>query len=785
MSHPEIQDSEYLPRWPGLWAGLAFVIAALTLCYPMLSGQSLLGDDQLNAGYGFREFGAAFFRQNGHIPQWTPWQFGGMPFVAAMHGDIFYPTAWLRWILPVDTAMNLSYAVHIVLAGAFMYLLLRALRTSWIAAVTGGLAYELSGIVVSMVSPGHDGKLYVSALAPLAFFALLRAVRDRRPWGYGLFALVVGLGLLSPHYQMTYYLLVATGLWTLYLTFMDPERPADLRWPVPIGAALGCVVLGLCISAIQAVPFLEYIPYSPRGAGGPSAGWEYATSYSFPVKEVFTTILPQFNGVLDSYWGGNFFKSHTEYLGGATVLLAILGVAAAGRRRLVTGLGVIGLLFLLVAFGGHTPFYRLWYEVMPMMKKVRAPGMAFYLVALVVSVYAALGMDRVLRRQVAWKTVAIVAAVLGGVAVLGLAGGLQTVARALALPERMQAVEANAPELRAGALRLLVVVGCAAGVFWLLHSRLVRGAGALLAVGVVLVGDLWSIDHLFFRYHPPARVLFRTDPALQHMAQTPLPYRAFDLGPWSTGGMIYQPSQMILHRVPSMLGYHGNEVRFYDDLLGGKNVWKNAINLNLWELLAVNFVIVPDSQAIPGFHLAVPPTTNNQGVPVFLYERDSTAPYVRVVPEAAKVPEDQVVATVVDPRFPFESVVLLPDSSSLTPRPISGSAIAPSPVQARLTEYRPGHMTVTLEGRAERESYLLVSETWFPDWVATVDGQPGQVLRGDHALITVPLPPGAREVVLEFRDPQYGLGKGITAVSVLLAAGLVLVPAIRRRGKRV
>ena len=63
-------------------------------------------------------------------------------------------------------------------------------------------------------------------------------------------------------------------------------------------------------------------------------------------------------------------------------------LAALGLRRPQRGggwsqaLGAIALLFLLVSFGGHTPFYHLWYEVMPMMKKVRAPGMAFFLVAL-------------------------------------------------------------------------------------------------------------------------------------------------------------------------------------------------------------------------------------------------------------------------------------------------------------------------------------------------------------------------------------------------------------------
>ena len=51
------------------------------------------------------------------------------------------------------------------------------------AAVIGGLAYELTGIVASLVRPGHDGKLFVSALAPLALLALLRAIRDRRVSG--------------------------------------------------------------------------------------------------------------------------------------------------------------------------------------------------------------------------------------------------------------------------------------------------------------------------------------------------------------------------------------------------------------------------------------------------------------------------------------------------------------------------------------------------------------------------------------------------------------------------
>ena len=130
-------------------------------------------------------------------------------------------------------------------------------------------------------------------------------------------------------------------------------------------------------------------------------------------------MLPQFNGVLESYWGRNFFKLHTEYLGAVVVVLAALGVGDRSRTRLVRALGVIALLFLLVALGGHTPFYRLWYEVMPMMKKVRAPGMAFYLVAFRCAVFAGFGADRLLRREVSLRALAIPLAVLGGLGLLG------------------------------------------------------------------------------------------------------------------------------------------------------------------------------------------------------------------------------------------------------------------------------------------------------------------------------------------------------------------------------
>ncbi len=766
------------PSRPALLAFAVFLLAMLTLCWPMLAGGFLLGDDQYIAGYTFRHFGAEYFRAHGRIPQWNPYLFGGLPFIAAMHGDIFYPTAWLRWFLPVDTAMNLGFAAHFVIAGYTMYALLRALRLGWTGAVMGGLAYQMTGIVASLVRPGHDGKLFVSALAPLALLALLRAIRDRQVWGYGLLSLTVGLCMLSPHPQMTYYLLVFAGLWTLYLALFDPERPAGLRWPVVVALSFASVLLGLAIAAIQYLPFIAYIPYSPRAAGGPSGGWEYATSFSMPPEELVTTVLPQFNGILQGYWGRNFFKLHTEYLGAVVVLLAALGWGDRTRRPLLRATGAIALLFLLIAFGGHTPFYRLWYEVMPAMKKVRAPGMAFYLVALAVSLWAGLGADRLVRGEISRRTLLTGLGVLGGLALLGAVGALEPVATVLAPAEQIERVTANASALQVGALRLLLVVLIAGVVMLSMAAGKLRGASAAALLGLVTVGDLWSIDHLFFEFKPPAAVLFRDDPIVQQLKQIRPPYRVLD--PQGVYGQF--GSLLAAHDVQQVLGYHGNEVRFYDELLGGKNVWKNVLSTNVLALVATRFLVLRGDQQLPGFHRTAGPVEVGPGGPGVLFERDSAARYVRVYSAAAKVRDDEVVPTVIDPRFPYEQIVLYADTTGVNPDPVRPNQAVPAPqVSAEVAEWVPGSMRIALTGVDTRPTYLMISETWYPDWHATIDGKPAPVHRADHAFLSVVLPSGAKDVRLEFASANYQRGKLITSLALLGTAALLVRPGLKRR----
>src|SRR5438034_9167170 len=168
------------------------------------------------------------------FPQWNPYLFGGMPYIAAMHGDIFYPTFLLRMLLPTDQAMTWSFAIHLFLAGRFTVGFLRAWGLGFFASLIGGLAYMLSGPIAAYASPGHDGKLYVSALLPLALWMILRGVRDGRAWAWGLLALTVGLAVLSPHPQLLQYLLLTSGSFALYVAFGAPDGAGKLPRDVAV-----------------------------------------------------------------------------------------------------------------------------------------------------------------------------------------------------------------------------------------------------------------------------------------------------------------------------------------------------------------------------------------------------------------------------------------------------------------------------------------------------------------------------------------------------------------------
>jgi hypothetical protein len=187
--------------------------------------------------------------------------------------------------------------------------------------------------------------------------------------------------------------------------------------------------------------------------------------------------------------------------------------------------------------------------------------------------------------------------------------------------------------------------------------------------------------------------------------------------------------------------------------------------------------------SVPGYTRILSDVQSAGGIPADLFERSGPVRYARIVPAGLKLlDEGQLLATVADPRFPIDRVVTL-DSSAVGIDPPGLSAIPDSvPASVRVTEWRPGHMRLAITPAAPQDAFVVIGENWYFEWQATVDGQPVTPVRGNGAVLTVPVSAGAREIELRFASEAYGMGKGITLASLLLvAAGLVAPVTVRRR----
>lgn len=779
---------------------LTLWIAILSL--PMLGGKFIAGpfSDQITAGLPFRGWGAEWWRRLGHVPLWNPEIFAGMPYVGALGtGDVLYPTAFLRLVLPTATVINLGFFIHYILAGVFMYLLLRRLQVSWASAVVGGLAYQLSGVVASYVQPGHDGKLVVTALLPLVLLGLVIGMRERRLWGYTLTAVGVGLSILSQHVQMTYYMLIAAALFALYLGFGGggggPVARADRVRALALAAA--AVALGFGIAAVQLLPAFAHMPLSSRAVGY-QGGFAGSTTYGIPWVHIPEFFLKNVVGWGTTYWGsaagGNQIKLHSEYLGLPVIALALLGAGGgAGKdRRLKLWLAGIGALFLLIGLGKGTPFYHLWWSVMPYVKQMRAPGMSFFVVAFVVACFAAFGVERLERRadeariKTYLKVWFIAAAVLALLAAAGLFGNMAAAIGGAPVAEG---------DIAFGAITSAAALAAVAALAW--AGR--RGAGAerfslahwTVLLALVIGADLWINAKPFWVYSTAHRDLLRPDPVTQHIKATlsAAPGRALDLGvaiapPGTRPHPVYSGSVLMGLDVPQLLGEHGIEIRYFDDVWGGRGMWSNLANLQLWDLFAIRWVIVPaltqGLDSIPGYTRVLRDAMTSSGTPAHLFERTEPAPYARVVPAALALDSAQIVPTLVDPRMAHDRVVLLDSRAGVAVPPLA-QLPAPSTARANVTKWEPGKMSITLDPAPATPAYLLVAENWYPDWRATVNGTPAPVLRGDWTLITVPLVAGAKNVDLVFTSRAYNSGKIVSFISLLLMLAAWAVPAIARR----
>ena len=798
--------SPEVPRWlpPALFALLTVILFRLFV----FSDGMLLGSDTLSLGYVARLFYANQLRA-GSFPLWAPQILGGTPFLEALSGgDALYPTSLLLLVMEPFRALGWKLVLHIFLAGVFMYGWMRTIGASKAAALLSGTAYMLAPFLVSLVRPGHDGKIFVTTLTPLLFWVVERFFVRARIGTFSAVALVVTLVLLTTHFQMAYFLFGAVGLYAgfravqLWRGRRDPStagtprraRVAGTRFVLFLAASLA----GLGAAAVQFIPSTRYVmEYSRRtattreAAGQVGAAW--SSSWSLHPEEVMSLVIPEFAGndaggaawSADTYWGRNFSKDNSEYGGILVLILAAVSFAGAARRDLrwfFTALGSVALLF---ALGAHTPVWRIFYVLVPGIRLFRSPSTATFLFGFAAATLAGLGLDRILRAARendpdGWRPVLRILWVSAGtlvvLAVLASSGALASFWTSTVYPgigaDALRKLTLLAPFITRGAL-LAAAFGLALAAFtWALRRRRLGPVGLLAALLVLVAADEMRVDAPFIqvidfqRWAAPDSIM---QALLRRERGRDEPYRLLS---FVDRGQDVKPA---LYGIDLAAGHHPNDLARYRELIGmvGSDLPSNLFNTNIQRLLNVRYLLWPD------YHGAGPPSgdvvlrTWEQGRPYETLYAWPGLPRARLVARAVVKADDEQVPYMLSAAFDPDSEVVLS-----RPPPI---ALQGGPVRGSVTWQKRTPNDLRLSVTSDRAALLVVADNWFPAWHATVDGRTAPVLRAYHTLRAVPVAAGTHTVEMFYHSRLLDWSFLVSVVVTLLLLGGLGWDALRNR----
>ncbi|MEW6016096.1 MAG: hypothetical protein AB1690_12345 [Candidatus Zixiibacteriota bacterium] len=752
----------------------------------IFSNQMLYGSDTINAGIFFRHFYVEYFNAHGQVPVWNPFIFGGMPYIDAFHGDIFYPLSILKFFGNFYRMLGFNLVLHILLAGIIMFFTARQFRLGRLAATLSALAYMFSGLLISLVAPGHDGKIFVTTLFPLTILFLDRGFEKKPVLNFTLLGLVIGVIILSPHPQLSYYSLwsiAAYSIFKLILRFRERKSPGSLVMPSALLA--GAVVIGLMVSAVQFYPgYIYTTKYSPRA--DTKRGYEWATSWSMHEEEAFSLVVPEFSGSTggegDYYWGKNVFKDNSEYAGVIPLMLALLAVLFSRRREAYFFAG-LALFALIYALGGTTPLFKIFYYLIPNVKSLRAPSTIMFIFLFSVSLLAGMGLQYLIEKgreasdavkRKIYRYLAICSGALFVFAFLYLVAGETMLSFYSSLfygdiknpipgqpnLSKWQLALMNLPNIKTGLWIVFFFVAAVSVSIYLFLSRK-TGMAILLVIPLLAMSDGVRFSSRFVRTFD-YRQQFSPNPMTNYINGLPGKFRILNLGSVPHD---YLP----FFGIEVVTGYHGNQLRWYDDLLGGPSL-TNQGNPHFLNLVGTRYILAPSNAKLPPNYFGAEPLVTERDFSGAVLYKNSNA-----------FPRAYLVST-------FE---VIPERKDIYPRVLGGTADLRKKVFLEKEPTIAVNSSDTVGGIAEVVSYaidsvvvdiqttensiLVLTDNYYFAWEAFVDGVKTEVLRANGSFRAVPVAAGSKQVIFKYNRSLNNRAKAITYLALLLIASVVAV----------
>lgn len=776
---------------PLLWTlGLYLILPFLAFPEIIFGGQTLYRTDISWIHYPGHIFMANEWLA-GRVPLWDPYRQGGMPMLAEPQIGVLYPLRIL-FLSPLSPSLELSLFIllHFPLAALFTYILARSLGLSQTAATLAGLVFGFGGFLMAQVS--NVNIMTGAVWLPLALYAMIRATRQRSWLAAMLAGLPLALQTLTAHSQIIFYTLLTVagyGLYRLAVDFLAGPPPFrhNLRYALQTGLLVAAaIVTGLLLAAPQLLPSSELLQFTLRSQ---DRGLELLTENSLHPLMWLNLLLPgAFGNNVVGFKGGDPFQEVFTYAGFLPLLLAGFGLGAwrrPGQRFFILLLAGA----IVLALGDHTPLYRYVIQYLPGFDLFRIPARWLMVVTLALAVLAGFGLDTLREKGLSRRTLALL---LGGGLLLGLGlvliggGSGDLLARSSQLNEPYgklasaflsKAFTSNpiyqerlllrwAFGLNTPAFLLLANLVATSILLSLWTMRRISGptfAGlTLLAVSLdLLLAGGTAINPV----RPEERWQVLSGGAryvLDHVGGArvfPLSVSGEDEAVRNLGQ--YFPSAYSVH---SASGYSSPlKLARYETFLD------EADPVQAIQVLAVRYLLTEGQM---GADVAATYPLVYSDAHSYVYENKQPLPRAFVVHAAVRAgsPAEALAhfqRRTLDPR----QTVVLESQPEETPPALTPVNVAATSTAEIIAE---NPQQLEIEASLSADGYLVLLDTFFPGWEATVDRQPTPIYRADYLGRAVFIPAGEHTIRFEYRPRSFRVGVGLALFTLIVLGGVIM-----------
>lgn len=696
-----------------------------------LPGNILLAYDTITLDMPFSYFAVKMFREFHQMPVWLPNIFCGIPLIDSANLEYFYPTRLIYLIshVPLRLYATLDMILHMWLAGAGMFLFLKKEGKSAVAAYFGSFVFMTAGTLVTLAGAGQLGQASALSLVPWVFYFAAKGIERKKIIDFFGAAFVISMQVFCLGMQVTAYSMFILIPFIIY----KARRKDASKSLLLFAAALAFVPL---FSAAQFFPTLDYMPFSWRAHIDDTLN---SVAFAFHPFELLSLLLPSLSGFAgNTYWKTGAENYTTFFMGIVPLVMAAFAFANRERRVETIFWSACAAMAIMLSFGADF-FLSGWVHKLPVMENFRYSSRFVFMAFFCITILASGGMDNMLaaeeknnvraRSVLQFVFIVIAAGALVVFILSGLPGAEKAVNSILVLVRKTQPMDWVAKHyldgVRPDFIALLVIAIAVPLAVRLQKSN--TGAAALIVVALLLAihfGDMLRVNTGYLKF---GRFLQLPQPT-ERMKNDRTVFRVCDLSGYALENL------KIISNMESAMGYNGNAMR-------GNSIFSHYVQpwTEFSRSLNVKYYMAEPVSATP----------KANGFDSRALER---AYFAREVIPVTSI--ETVIVDVKSWRFRAGQAMVMPD-------PGVKGALWAGPVQ--ITKYTAKKIELACENKAD--GFLVLSNTYYPGWVATVNGVKTKIYEVNGFVQGIKVPAGKNRIVFEYGSGKYILYSVISFVS--------------------